>query len=281
MDKPWYASRTLWLNVLSLVIVVITAAVDTDLVKQNPELVLTFMAIVNILNAILRFLTKTGVTLMLLLLACGLSHAAEVAVVLDDSKPGTFLVTVGADGSIAVNPIRVVRPGSNPSPPTDPPTTGTPFEAEVEKQTKAVLTAGGTATTGAALSSVYSLVADEVAAGRIAPASALPAVKSATDLVMTKQADAAAWTPWRAAVGDALTILQGQGSLGTKEQFAAALRQVSNGLNKATGFKGNPQGLLALKPAQLGILDNIDLAKIVELIKLVMELLKLFGGFAK
>lgn len=240
-----------------------------------------------LINAVRKWLIDSRVVVVLVLavsmLFCGTAQAKPVAVIVDDEVPGATLIEVGADGTVKANPIRVIRPGppTDPGDPPPPPPPGNPFEAEVERQTKVVLAAGGTATTGAALSSVYSLVAAEVAADRVIPASALPAVKAATDLVLSKQADGAKWTGWRTAVGDALTILSQQGQLGTKEQIASALRQVSNGLNRATGFNGNPQGLLALDPAKLGILDGIDLAQLIELIKLIMELLKLFGGFAK
>lgn len=219
------------------------------------------------------------------------SVAGEVAVLINDAAPGSYIVTVGADKSVTVNPIRVVRPGSGPTqPPPVVPGDPTAFEAEVERLTKDTLTKGGSPTTGAALSSVYSLVADEVAAGRVAPASAIPAVKAGTDLVMSKQADAAAWLPWRTAVGDALTTVLPAGT--TKDQYAAAFRQVSNGLKRASGFAGDPRALLLRATAatlggkalpesirkDFGILDGIDFAKLIELIKLIMELLKLFGG---
>jgi hypothetical protein len=222
------------------------------------------------------------VALCSLTLLLGSVYADEVHVAFDDSKPGTYLVTVGADKSVSANPIRVVRPGANPSPPptsppTSPPGSPSPFELEVERITKETLAKGGTATTGAALSSVYSLVADEVLAGRIAPNNALPAIKAATDLVMSKQADGAAWATWRQSVGDALTILNQQGQLGTRDQVWAALRQIANGLNRATGFSHSPQALPKLAAPANGILDGVNLQQLMELIKLIVELLKLFG----
>lgn len=225
-------------------------------------------------------LTKASIFLGLLL--CGVATAEEVGVVVDDSRPGSYLVTVGADRAVSVVPFRIVRPGASPSPPAPqpvpvPPGNPSPFEAEVERLTKEVLSKGGTVTTGAALSSVYSLVADEVLAGRIAPASAMPAIKAATDLVLSKQADGAAWATWRQSIGDALTILSQQGQLGTKDQVWAALRQISNGLNKATGFTHSPSALPRIAAPANGILDGVNLQQLMELIKLVVELLKLFG----
>lgn len=199
-------------------------------------------------------------------------------------------VTIAAGKIVGVVPLsqawKVKLSGGQPSPPNVPPTNPppgnpSPFEAEIERMTRDVLSKGGTQTTGAALSSVYSLVADEVLAGRIEPASALPAIKAGTNLVLAKQADAAAWAGWRTSVGDALTQLP----LDTKEQMWSAIRQVANGLNRATGFNVSPAELVSWGPGRLaiekadGILDGIDLAKLVELIKAVMELIKLFQGF--
>jgi hypothetical protein len=220
------------------------------------------------------FHVRRGLLGLALVFVAAAAIAEEVGAVVDDSKPATYLVTVHADRTVTIAPFRVVRPGQGPptSPPNVPPTNPppgnnpSPFEAQ---------------TTGAALSSVYSLVADEVLAGRIEPASALPAIKAATNLVLAKQADAAAWAGWRTSVGDALTQLP----LDTKEQMWSALRQVANGLNRATGFNVSPAELVKWDAGRLavgkadGILDGIDLAQLVELIKLVMELIKLFQGF--
>lgn len=282
--SPFDWQSILWTLFTAAIAAVLTALVDSvlpDLKDRGLIDAALFTLLTTLLHAARKFFLDTRVIAVLvavsLLAIGGTATAGEVAVVIDDAKAGTYLVTVGTDGTVAVNPIRVVRPGLPPvgPPPDQPPTT---FEAEVERQTKAVLTAGGSPTTGAALSSVYSLVADEVAAGRLAPGSALPAVKAATDLVMSKQADAAAWASWRTTIGDALTILSQQGKLGTKEQVAAALRQVSGGLKRASGLNMTVAEVLKLQPDMLGILDGIDFAQLIELIKLIMELLKLFGG---
>lgn len=239
----------------------------------------------------MRFVVALAASLSML----GIVHAsarAEKVLVDVPAAPGEYPVNiiVGADGKVtAIRPLAVWTIGGNPTnppptnPPTNPPAGPTAFEAEVERLTKDVLSKGGTKTTGAALSSVYSLVADEVAADRIAPANALPAIKAATDLVLAKQADAASWGVWRQNVGDALTILNQQGQLGTKEQVSAALKQIAGGLNRGTGFSFAPSELVSWGPGRVGIakaegiLDGINIAQLVELIKLVMELLKLFG----
>lgn len=238
-----------------------------------------------IANIIRKWLGDTTPPLkVLIMLAATMAAAAparadEVAVLVDMSKPGSYLLTIEPDGTVLVNPIRVIRPGQSPTPqpPVDPLPPLTPFELEIERATKSALSRGGSATTGAALSSVYSLVSVEVAEGRIAPTSALNAISAATNAVLAAQADRESWATWRTDVGGALTTLAQQGALTTKEQYAQALKEVSRGLDRATGNKLSPTQVLNRSPAALGILDGVDLAKLIELIKLVMELLKLFG----
>ena len=280
---------TLWTLGTAAIAAVFTALVDSvlpDLKEKGFIDATLFTLLTTLLHALRKYLTDTRVIVMLLvgltLLAPMPAVADEVAVLVNDATPGSYILTVNADRSITVNPIRVVRPGLPVPPPTSPPPTTppgnpSPFELEIERQTKAAISTGGTATTGAALSAVYSLVADEVAAGRMAPGSALPAIKAASDLVLTKQADGALWVGWRQSVGDALFILQQQGALGTKEQVSAALKSISVGINRATGFSKGPAELSKVVAPANGILDGVNLQQLMELIRLVMELLKLFG----
>lgn len=215
--------------------------------------------------------------LLLAVLAAPLaSQAADVAVIVDDSRPGTYLVTVAADGSVTANPLRVVRPGTLPNPPAPPP--ATPFVLEVRKQTAAVLAAGGSKTTAAGLSAVYSLVADGVAEGGLDATKSFEAVKTASDMILGSQPDGAKWATFRSDVGKALTALRDGGKLNTKAEIVKAFREIAAGMNLATGFHGDPRSLAGIDPRTAGVLDGINLARIIELIKLVMELLKLFKG---
>src|SRR5688572_17931893 len=98
------------------------------------------------------------------------------------AKPGTYILTVAADGTVSVSgPTNLVRladlGGPNP-PPVDP--VLSPFAQEVQRQTAAVLQAGGSKTTGAALSAVYSLVSEGIADGSIAVDKAFSATKAGT-----------------------------------------------------------------------------------------------------
>lgn len=225
---------------------------------------------------------KTLLGLMLLVASAVTALAGEI-VVDTGNKPGTFYlkVEVASDGSATVSPLKVVRLGepTSPTDPTDPnqPTDPTAFSKAIQAQTQAVLNAGGSKTTGARISAVYSLVANSVADDSIPVAKALDAIKVGTDLALNGQADAAKWVPWRTSTGEALATLQQDGSLTTKAQHAQAFREIAAGMNAATGFTGSVTALASADPKTAGILGgNIDLAKIIELIKLLLELFKMF-----
>jgi uncharacterized membrane protein len=56
--KPWYLSRTIWLNIVSLLVMIITALAGwTEFQAYAPQM----LAIVNMLNIIVRFLTSDGI----------------------------------------------------------------------------------------------------------------------------------------------------------------------------------------------------------------------------
>lgn len=300
--KPWWLSKTLWLNALSFAIVVITAMVDTDLVKQNPELVLSFMALVNVLNAILRFATTKGVA-MVLLAACllaapfSLSFAAEPTVI--NPPPGLadgdhhVTITVRGGELVGIRPLKTLTWGSNPSPPTVPPTNPppgnnpTPFELEIETQARNAIQLGGSLTTGAGFSEVYAIVSDGVSKGTIDHTRCLEAVNLGTAAILSRSADGAKWSTFELTTRNALQTLDARGNFKTKDDYAAALKQVSNGISRATGHKPMGAKLLTLDvstPAKMaaavkanGILDGIDFEKLMELILFIVELFKLFA----
>lgn len=217
----------------------------------------------------------------LAILAGAIPAFAGEVVVDTGNKAGTFYlkVVVAADGSATISPLKVVRLGepTNPTDPTDPdPTDPTAFSKAIQAQTQAALDSGGTKTTGARISAVYSLVATSVADDSIPVSKALDAIKLGTDMALQGQADSAKWVKWRTSTGDALAVLQQDGSLATKAQYAQAFREIAAGMNAATGFEGNVVALQNIDPKNAGILDGIDLAKIIDLIKMLLELFKLF-----
>lgn len=171
------------------------------------------------------------------------------------------------------------------SPPIDPPGDPLPlaqFEAKITEITVVVLQQrSGTKTTAAALASVYSLVADNVASDGILVKDALGAIKSATDIVFTRVTDDAAWTAWRAAVGNMLTKAQEDGVLDTKAQNVATFRAIAKGMNAASGFNGdttNPKA--AQTQVSAGILGDINITELIALIKAILDFIKLLRGGA-
>ena len=298
--KAWWTSKTIWLGVFDKivnVVTILTAAIlafsQNDFVQDNPQLVLWVGIIVGLLNVIKSFAADMlrwigGLPLskiVVLFLACclGLSSAAmsgETAVVIDDSKPATYLVTVGADGSVAVNPIRVVRVGDQPNPdpiPGDP----TPLEAAIKARALESLSKlGATKQTAAGLSAAYSLVASGIRDGSIPPTASQSAIAIATgDRGVMKDAaaaDKAAWKPFTEEIIRKISEGFIAGDFPTKEALASFIEQVHSGIDYATGVTINTAQLQRLDPRTLGILDGIDLAKIIELIKLLLELFKIF-----
>jgi hypothetical protein len=53
MEKPWYASKTLWANGLAIIGSVVQGVTGNDVV--SPEIQLTFLGVINV---ILRFFTS-------------------------------------------------------------------------------------------------------------------------------------------------------------------------------------------------------------------------------
>jgi hypothetical protein len=251
-----------------------------------------FVFFSTLINAVRKWWTDaTSVVVLLLVGLSCLSASASATELIDIGEPGDgkhrYEVVVRDGKIVSVLPLEVVRVGQKPTtPPPDvpPPTNPTAFTLQVRDLTKAALDSGGSKTTGAALSSVYSLVADGVAkpdgeSGSISTDRVWGALKQGSDLIIASQADGAKWGALRTELGKLLTTASGNNELVTKAQIAAKLKEVSAGMNMATGFRSDPHSLAKfIDPKKAGILDGIDLAKLVELIKLVMELIKLFSG---
>lgn len=205
--------------------------------------------------------------------------AAEDLTIRGLERGKSYVIEVSADGSVTVNVTRIVTVGTSPAPgPTDPnPPAGSPFQQEITRQTKTVLiNQGGSKTTGAALSTVYSLVAGKVADGSIKPESAFAAINAASSVVLVNSDDGPAWDSWRKTLSEALTKLQQEGSLTTKDQIAKTFKEIAAGMDAATGYKPAMLHDAAQAPGK-GILGGIDIDKLIKIIELVMTLLKLFG----
>ena len=59
--KPWYMSKTMWLNLLTAVVGVVGYMAGSDLIAQNPALVAAFVSAQGVLNVILRLVTGKSI----------------------------------------------------------------------------------------------------------------------------------------------------------------------------------------------------------------------------
>lgn len=299
-SKPLWHSKTFWVNALTSLAGIFAALAANEQIKENPQLVGWIFTGIGIVNVFLRLFTDQPVTLtgdkgprplyslILISLAClGMAapraSAQEIRALDITSLRGTYFLTV-TDAGVTVRKISLLQSGTTPTDPDDPvdppPPAGTPFEKEISRITKTALDAGGTKTTGAGISAIYSLTADAVSSGQVPPDKALEAVRAGTNLVLSTAADKETWKTWRQSLSDALAALQQDGALKTKEQWTATLRSVSKGMNAVTGFTGDTRNPRAMAESGPGILDGIDISKIIELIKMFLELLKIFTGGA-
>lgn len=204
---------------------------------------------------------------------------------------GTYLLTIGDGGKVlSVSPIQVTRmvdliTGGPIVPPTTPPP-GVPssLEAEAEAQTKAAMAAGGSITTAAAFCESYFLVASGVTQEppTIDHKRSLEAANFGAKFILINAPDSAKWTTFELFVRNKLQVLDGQGAFQTKSDYAGALKAVSAGITRATGYKPAGKALLDRdysSPARrvaAGILDGINLEKLMEWIDFIIKLFQMF-----
>jgi hypothetical protein len=272
-----------WTLLTAAAAAILTAILDSvlpDLKEKGLIDAGIFTLLTTFLHAVRKFLTDTRLPpKVVVLLVAGLSLLCSSAGAVDlidlgDVQDGKhrYEVVIKDGKIVSVLPLAVFKVGQTPTtPPTNPnpPVNPSAFAKEVQLQAKAALDAGGSKTTGAALSSVYSLVSDGVADGSVSTEKVWDALRQATDLLLATQPDGAKWVQFR-------TDLRNGNQLDTKDKIAAVLKDVSVGINLATGFNAEPKQLAKVDPRTAGILEGIDIGRLIELIKLVMELIKLF-----
>jgi len=61
--KPIQQSKTLWINMLVMMVAMLTAAMGTPLIENNPELMAYAVAAMGAINIVLRFVTTQPVSL--------------------------------------------------------------------------------------------------------------------------------------------------------------------------------------------------------------------------
>lgn len=62
-SKPWYLSKTVWVNVLTLVATVIGTVSGWDFIKSHPDVMAGLLMASSAVNVALRFLTSVPATL--------------------------------------------------------------------------------------------------------------------------------------------------------------------------------------------------------------------------
>jgi hypothetical protein len=306
-DSDWSAivKSVIWTMLTAVVAAALTAGLDVLINQIMPDLqdklsldATLFALLMTVLHALRKavqaYITDTRTIKVLAMLAvlvgAASTQAADWTGTIKGVEPGVkYSFTLGADGNPVIVPLPVVTVGVNPNPlPIPDPAPGpTQLEKDIEAEAKAALAAGGTPTTGAAFCEVFYIVSGAVADGTIPPEQAIGMANVATKAVMTKATDSVRWVAFELKVRNELINGDAQGKWKTKDDFAGALRQISNGLSKATGY--TPVGAKALlafdvsTPAKMaaarkanGILDTINLAQLMDFIRFVMDLLKIF-----
>lgn len=240
--KPWWSSKTLWLNAISFAIVVITAAVDTDLVKQNPELVLSFMALVNVLNAVLRFFTNKGLLglllLGLLIVTQAGAFAADPTIKFKNVVPGLpYEFVLNADGTATLTPIRVIVVDANPQPtPVPDPTPPLTIRGIAFRDAALKATADkGRDQTAVALAMLYSEIAKKTRTGEVPLADLGPVIATGQDRVLSiLGAPPEAWKPVKDVMTKELTPALQEGP----ESCAKCLEAAAAGLEASVTKHG-------------------------------------------
>ena len=59
--KKWYLSKTVWVNFLTMVAAVVTAAYNSEFIAEYPQAVAALAAVVSSVNIALRFVTDSPI----------------------------------------------------------------------------------------------------------------------------------------------------------------------------------------------------------------------------
>lgn len=203
--------------------------------------------------------------LLIFLLAIGLATPlAAQAVILDVSgaTPGKYYyqITVASGGIVTVSPlsqvVTLVKPTPTPTP--------TPTPDQLTDRAKAIRDAANAVTsdsereaTAGALAALYREVAQQVADGKIKGREQIEFVaKTGGDMLLTARKAKDAWSPVRKILTDHWSTLAQEGA--TDAAYAQLLTETAEGLEATCD---DPQ---------------VDIAMIIQIIKLVLELLERF-----
>ncbi|GEM_PF-2743959 len=268
--KPFWKSKTIWVNALTLLLSILTALAGSDFVDPKVVAIITGI-LIPIVNILLRFVTNQPISsegsgrryvrIAVFGLICAGFASTAVADVLLVTKSGYYLLKTGSDGVPYVEQIdQVIKldepeaPGPNPpQPPKD------PFE-KLKRLASSEAAKVNEPTTRKALAKVYGMVADRIESGDLDYSRAFEAVSAASDAVLGVTDSAEKWAPWRKAVSDEIARLQQQGKLVGKEGTLKALRAIESGLDVE------------------GLGENIDWERLLKLIELILKILLSFNN---
>ena len=180
----------------------------------------------------------------LLALLLLLTPSLALAEVIDTAgaKAGTYILTIGADGTVAVSgPTKLTKLADlGPGGPVDP-QPETLLQVRVKQLTREALAAGGKPETAAKLAGAYALISDYCLDGTVSPdqvrgtADKPGFLSAATDAALKDATDKAAWTAWRTGVGTELALRHPATAETTKELLAGTLREVSGAIKTHLG----------------------------------------------
>jgi hypothetical protein len=199
--------------------------------------------------------------LLLALLIAPLSLAAEKSLVDFTGQPGKYLVTVNANGTMSVEKVTIIKVGGPVVPPVDPPI-DPPVDPVLTPRATAIRDAAAKATadttrdkTAMELSVLYGEIAKRIKSGEIKGQDAIAFIaKTAADTIINKTNAPTAWKPARDALGAQWTKLAQEG--GKDADYAKLLEEASAGL-----------------AASISLPQAFNLAEILELIKLILDLI--------
>ena len=199
---------------------------------------------------------RTALLTMAAMLVIAATATASILII---TSSGYYTLSEDSSGVPVIQKVdQVIRLSGDPDDPTDPPPPTSTY-AELQRVAAVESAKIDDNTTAKAISEIYKMVGDRVADGSIKPDDSFKAVSSATDAVLKVTGTADKWTAWRGAITNELVKLKQTGKLKTKADHVAALGAVRRGLESK------------------GLFDNIDLEKLIELIKLIMSIIAMFG----
>jgi hypothetical protein len=199
--------------------------------------------------------------ILILLLASGVAYSQAVILDVSGAQPGKYYyqVQVAAGGVITVSPVTQVIRLTDPKPgPSPTPDTLTELSKKIRDASLAVIGDAEREATANALAAIYREIASKTKDGTIKGKDQIEfAVKAATDMLLTARKSTSSWAPVRTAMSEYWTKLAQEGA--PDAQYANLLNEAAIGLDASTN--GEPQ---------------IDLAMILQIVKLVLELLEKF-----